>query len=213
MGTFAGTTLITEVARRLRDTTNTAYPRATILNAINRVQDAMNVRLGLVHASTTFVTSNTALYSTSAIATDYAYPVQMYDQNQRELNLLAFERLTQQDEEWLRSFGNRPEFYAPIGRELLAVSPIPYVPMTLTLRYVKHPTALADAGAPLWDLPDEHKPLLLDLVEALMLLRARDFHAIQEAIKRAAPKLGIEDITQIFRKQVMGELPKGPVRG
>jgi len=205
MGTFAGNTLITELARRLRDTTNVAYPRATVLNIINRVQDAMNVRLGLVYGQTTFNTGNQALYSTSAIASDYAYPVQMFDANQRELDMISFDRLTQQDEEWVRRFGNRPEVYAPIGRELLAVTPIPVVAMTLTMRYVKHPTALADAGAPLWDLPDEHKPLLLDLSEALLSLRSRDYIAIQEAVNRAAPKLGLEDAAQVLRKGTVGD--------
>lgn len=208
MGTFAGNALIDEVARRLRDTTNTAYPRATVLNVLNRVQDALNVRLGLVHATATFSTGNQALYLTSAIATNYAYPVQMFDVSGRELDLVPFDRLTQQDDRWLRTEGTRPEFYAPIGRELLAIGPIPRTPMTLTLRYIKHPTALVDAAAPLWDLPDEHKPLLLDLAEAVLLLRARDFRAIQEAVNRAAPKLGLEDAAQITRHGTPGERVK-----
>lgn len=214
MGTFAGNTLIDEVARRMRDTSNTAYPRATVLNILNRVQDAINVRLGLVHATATFATSNTALYSTSTIASNYAYPVQMFDAEGRELDLVPFDRLTQQDDRWLRLRGQRPEFFSPIGRELLAVGPVPFSASTLTLRYIKHPTALADAGAPLWDLPDEHKPLLLDLVEAVLLLRARDFRAIQESLNRAAPKLGLEDQAQIVRRGTVGErLKAGPVTG
>lgn len=205
MGTFAGSTLISELSRRLRDTANNGYPRATILNVINRVQDCVNVRLGLVHNTATFSTGNQALYSTSAIAADYAYPVQMFDANQREVDLITYDRLVQQDDEWMRNFGNRPVVFAPIGRELLALTPIPFVPMTLTLKYVKHPTALADAGTPLCDWPDEHKPLILDLCEALLLLIPRDFHGIQEAINRVAPKLGLEDAVQIMRRGTPGD--------
>lgn len=210
MGTFDGATLINETARRLRDTANTGYSRVLILNVINRVQDAVNVRLGLVHGAALLTTSNTALYSTAAFATNWAYPVQVFDGNSFELDILPLDRLTQQDPQWLRRFGDRPEVCAPIGRELIAITPIPYAPMQISFRYVKHPTALADAGAPLWDLPDEHKPLVLDLVEAVLLTRSRDFRAMQEAINRAAPKLALEDVSQIIRKGIVGEGFKVP---
>lgn len=213
MGTFDGATLINETARRLRDTANTGYSRVLVLNVINRVQDAINVRLGLVHGAAILTTGNTALYSTSAFATNWAYPVQISDVNGRELDQVPFERLVQQDSQWIRRFGDRPELYAPIGRELIAITPIPYATMNLNVRYVKHPTALADAGAPLWDLSDEHKPLLLDLVEAVLLTRSRDFRAMQEAINRAAPKLALEDVAQIIRKGVVGEGFKPPMPG
>lgn len=204
MGTFSGANLINETARRLRDTLNTGYSRVLVLNVLNRCQDALNIRLGLVHGSATFNTSNTSLYSTSAIATDYAYPVQLFDANQREIDHVKFDALTNQDDDWLRTFGNRPEIFAPIGRELLVVSPIPYVSMQLTLRYVKHTTALTD-GATTIDIPDEHKPLLLDLAEAVLLLRSRDFHGMQEAVSRVAPKLALEDMAQIIRHGTVGE--------
>ena len=83
MGTFAGNALIDEVARRLRDTLHVAYPAATVLNILNRVQDAVNMRLGLVHGSATLATTATALYATSAIAAGWGYIVQAHDQNQR----------------------------------------------------------------------------------------------------------------------------------
>ncbi len=209
MGTFTGSDLINRLSARLRDTSNTGYPRATILNVINRVQDCVNVRLGLVHNTATFSTSNTALYSTSAIASDYAYPVQVFDGNNIELDLIPFDRLVQQDEHWLRRFGARPVVAAPVGRELLVISPIPTVPMTMTVRYVKHPTTLVD-GAGAWDLPDEHVGLVLDLCEAVLLLMPRDFQALQAAVQRAAPALQLEDVAQIVRRATPGDALKAP---
>ena len=72
--------------------------------------------------------------------------------------------------------------------------------MVLSLRYVKHLTELADAATPLCEWPDEHKPLILDLCEAVLLFRGRDFRAMQDAIGRAATKLGLEDTAQIYRR-------------
>lgn len=205
MGTFSGASLINELARRLRDTLNTGYSRVLVLNIINRVQDSVNVRLGLVYGTATFATTGTAFYSTSAIASNYAYPVAIRDEQQREIDMVPFSKLAAQDPEWVRRFGDRPEMFAPLGRELLVISPIPQKAQTLTLVYVKHPTALADAGAPLWDLPDEHKPLVLDLAESVLLFRSREFKAMQEALGRAAPKLLLEDAAQILRRGTVGE--------
>ena len=204
MGTFTGANLIDELSFRLRDPTNVAYPRVVSLNILNRVQSAVNIRLGLVHGSATFTTTTSAFYSIAAIAADIAYPVQLFDESQRELDQIDFDRLTQQDPKWSRLRGIRPEVYATLGREGLIVTPIPRRATTLTLRYVKHPTTLTD-GAPAWDLPDEHRSLVTDLSEALLMLRARDFAAIQETLTRVTPKFGIEDIVASLRKQTVGE--------
>ncbi len=204
MGNFSGQGLINELAVRLRDPSNVAYPRATVLNVLNYVQYAVNVRLGLVHNTATLTTGNQALYATTSFATDYIYPVQIFDANNEEIDLVPYTTLVHQDRDWLRAQGNRVLIAAPIGRELLALTPIPYQPQTLTIRYVKKPKALADdAGTADW--PDEYKPLVLDLAEALLLLRGRYWNGIQEAISRAAQKLSLDDAAQLIRRGTPGE--------
>jgi hypothetical protein len=199
MPTYNGSGLINELSTRLRDPTNNGYPRATILNVLNRVQDCVNVRFGLVHNTATFTTGNTALYSTAAIASDYARPVQCFDGGNREIDLVPFESLVEQSPTWLRDTASRPSVYAPIGRELLAITPIPTTPMTMTLRYVKHLVALTDTSQ-LVEWPDEFKPLILDLTEMLLLLIPRDFRALHDILGRLAPKFGFEDRARTLRR-------------
>jgi hypothetical protein len=205
MGTYSGSALINELATRLRDPSNTGYPRATVLNIINRVQDAVNVRLGLVHATASFTTTpGVTLYQAASIASNFAYVRQAFDDNNIELDVIPYKKLVEQDPRWIHRVGP-PQVVSQIGRTIIVVTPTPLRPTSVTIKYVKHPTALADAGSPTWDLPDEHKPLVLDLAEAVLLFRGRQFRAMQEALTRAAPKLGLEDAAQILRHGTVGE--------
>jgi hypothetical protein len=199
MGTFAGNTLIDELSRRLRDTGNFGYARGDILSILNVSQRAVNARLGLVLSSATLTTVNTPLYSVPAIATDIVRVVEVRDSD-RILTKVPYEHLVYQDQNWLRLYGAQAEVFANIGRDLLAIIPTPVVPTSLTITYVKQPTDLADAATPLWDLPDEHKSLVLDVVEAVLLFRGREFENMQAVLERIAPALGLETTIQQLRR-------------
>lgn len=199
MGTLAGNTLIDELSRRLRDTGNIGYPRATILSVLNVAQRAVNARLGLVMNTATLTTVNTPLYSVPDIATDIVRVVEVRD-NDRTLVKVPYEHLVYQDANWLRLYSAQAEVFSNVGRDLLVVIPTPVVSTALTVVYVKQPTDLADAGAPLWDLPDEHRSLVLDLTEAVLLFRGREFENMQAVLERIAPALGLETTLQQLRR-------------
>lgn len=199
MGTLAGNTLIDELSRRLRDTGNFGYARGDILSVLNVSQRAVNARLGLVLSSATLTTVNTPLYDVPSIATDIVRVVEVRD-NDRILTKVPYEHLVYQDQNWLRLYGAQAEVFANVGRDLLVVIPTPVVPTSLTVTYVKQPTDLADAATPLWDLPDEHKSLVLDLVEAVLLFRGREFENMQAVLERIAPALGLETTIQQLRR-------------
>ena len=199
MGTLAGNTLIDELARRLRDTGNFGYPRATILSVLNVAQRSVNARLGLVMASTTVTTVNTPLYSIPAIATDIVRIIEIRD-NDRTLVRVPYEHLTYQDPTWLRRYGAQAEVFSSVGRDLLIIIPTPVVSSSLTVTYVKQPADLADAATPAWDLPDEHRSLVVDLTEAVLLFRGREFENMQAVLERIAPALGIETTLQQLRR-------------
>ena len=199
MGTFAGNTLIDELSRRLRDTANIGYPRATILSVLNNVQRSVNARLGLVLDIATVSTINTTLFATADIASDIVRVVEVRD-NDRLLTQVPWDHLVYQDPLWLRGTGPQAEVFAPIGRDLLAIIPLPVTPTDLTVTYIKQPTDLADAASPLWDLPDEHKSLVLDLAEAVLLYRGREFANLKVALERVGDALGIENLIQQARR-------------
>lgn len=200
MGTYTGAQFINDVARRLRDTSNTGYPRATVLTFLNACQDLINVRLALTTATTTVTTSNTAIYQ---LPTTTPRILTVRDTDSRELANVSWDWLVAQNVDWLRSFGQRAEIWSQVGRDLLILTPIPEVATALTVVYAPYPTQLAD-DAVAWTLPDEHKSLLTDLTCGVLLFRAREFNAMQDAINRVAPKLGMEDAAQILRRGGMG---------
>lgn len=201
MGTITGAQFIDEVARRLRDTSNTGYPRAMVLRSLNAVQDLVNVRLGLLQATTTLDTEDRALY-TLPTTTPRVLTVRE-TLSGREIANVPWNRLVAQNDKWLRTYGPQPLLWSQIGRDLLVVTPIPSDELSLTITYVRYPTALTDAAVA-WDLPDEHKSLLTDLTEAVLLFRSREFNGLQEALNRAAPKLGLEAASQIVRRGTAG---------
>lgn len=199
MGTFAGNTLITDLARRLRDSANIGYPRATVLDIINRSQRALNAHLGLVTASASLVTTNSTIYSIPAIATDIVRIIEV-NEGGRLLTRVPWVNLVHQDDRWLRREGTQAEVYSTVGRDLLILVPTPKVSKTMTVVYVKQTTNLADAGSPLLEIPDEHKPLLLDLAESVLLFRGRNFRNMQVAMGRVTAAMGVENkIEGVFR--------------
>lgn len=199
MGTFAGSDLINTVARRLRDTGNIGYTRVQVLDIINRTQRSINAYLGLVMNNTTFVTTVAPLYSVSAIAADIVRIIEVRE-GSRILTKIPWQHLQHQSPKWVRMPDGQPEVFATIGRDLLALVPVPKTPTTLTVTYVKLTTNMTDSGVSFMDLPDEHKPLLVDLAEAVLLFRGREFKIMQAALKRIADALGIEVATQGMRR-------------
>lgn len=199
MGSFTGNNLIDELSRRLRDTNNLGYPRATVLDILNRSQRSINARLSLVHATATLTTTNSPLYSIPAIATDIVR-VSAIRHDGRELTKIPWEQLAAQGRGWPRQFGPKPEEFGHIGRDLLFVVPLVAVPVDLTVVYVRQTPDMDDGVVTPLAVPDEHASLVLDLSEAVLLYRGREFRAMQQALSRVAPALGIEDLMQGERR-------------
>lgn len=202
MGSYTGAQFIDDVARRLRDTTNTGYSRTQVLRFLNAGQDLINMRLALLQDEFTLTTESRALYQ---LTTAVPRILTVREADGRELANVPWDRLIAQDTDWIRRFAPRAELWSQIGRDLLAITPIPERGTSLTVVHVKFPAPLADNSTP-WELPDEHKALLTDLAEAILLFRSREFNALQEALNRAAPKLGMEDVSQILRRGGQGRM-------
>ena len=191
-----GDDLIDSLARRVRDTTNTAYPRTFLLDILNRVTRCLNAGLRLKLASASFTpTAQRALYQTTEVAADIIRVVAVREGG-RDLQEVPSDHLTFQDNEWVRRQGPRPEVWSRIGRDLLVIAPCQVQsPPALTVHYISVPTANTDAATPIETPPDEYVPVLLDLSEALALLSSRVHNApsaIRAPLERASNALGIE---------------------
>src|SRR6185295_8951480 len=127
---YTATFLIDTLATRLRDPNNTGYPRAAVLDVLNRAQRSINARLGLVQDDTTFTTSGLSLYPLEDIDTTILRVLSVRD-GDRELDGIGWRQLAQQDDVWLRRFSRLTQHWSQIGRELLVITPIPLIPVVL----------------------------------------------------------------------------------
>lgn len=198
---FDGQTLVNDLSRRLRDTANLGYSRATVLEMLNRSQRSINAHLGLVTNEATFTPVNTPLISIPTIATDIVRIVEIRDDQNRVLTKVPWTHIVYQSDRWLRAIGApQPEVFATIGRDLLVVIPVARIPGPLTAHYVRQTPDMADSNASFMVLPDEHKAIIMDLAEAMLCFRGRVIGAMQQALGRLTNALGIEDVFQTARR-------------
>jgi hypothetical protein len=203
MGTLQGDNLITELSRKVRDTANAGYTRVLVLDVLNRAQRSINARLGLVHSTAAFTTTNSPIYDIPTIAADVVRVIAVRDNN-RELDQVMWHDLVHQDRKWYRLRGPRALAFSTIGRELLVVIPAPQIATSLTAVYVQQTANMDDGAVTPLAIPDEYKPILLDLGEAILMFKAREFKSMEEALKRAAVALGIDGLLQRSRRGSVG---------
>lgn len=189
-----GTTLVTQLARRIRDTANFAHTRTFLLETLNRCNRALNAALQAETATASIVSvPGRVLY---AIPDTIVRVIGVRDAAGRELQEIDYEQLVENDPEWLHRVGPRPELFSRVGRDLLAIYPAQSGPAeALTAVYVVLTTDLLDNGADTPSVPDDNASILLDLAEVVAYLHGRIFtpqSAIQAPLQRVAATLGIE---------------------
>lgn len=182
----SGATLIDALARRLRDTSNTAHPRDLLRRILSQSQRALNLNERVRRKTTaTFTTSvRRTLYRTSEIASDVAR-IERIRFLDRTLPETDWRSLVDNSRTWYRDVADRPYTWARIGSTLWVLTPITRAPITVEVVYITVPADLVD-GATLVDFPDEFIPLLVDLAEGVVLLKARLYHAMDGPMSRLA---------------------------
>lgn len=196
----AGTVLVTQLARRVRDTTNFAHARTFLLETLNRCNRALNAAIQ-AEIDTTLIVSvpGRVLYRIPddfSGATNILRVIGVRDLAGRDLQNIDFDQLVENDPEWLHRTGARPELFARVGRDLLVVYPAQTAPAELLVAvYVQLPDDLLDDSGETPSVPFERASILLDLAEVVVYLRGRIFlpeSAIQAPLSRVAAALGIE---------------------
>ena len=176
MATISTQAIITEVGNRLRDPSNFAHPRATVLDILSRVQRCLSIGLRLKITSASFApTARRCLYEITEIASDIGRIVGVRDLG-RDLAEVPFAALGDNDTDWLRREGPQPEVFSTIGRDLVVLTPFQRAsPPTLVVFYTMQTVALVDGAADFPVIPDDYVPLLMDITEAILLMRGRIF--------------------------------------
>jgi len=193
MATTNTQTLVTKVATRARDASNIVHSRATVVAVMSQAQRVVNTRLrSFVKTATVTPVARKVLYQPADIAADALFPIAIRA-GVRDLSQVCWMGLVANDSRWLRSAGSEPQVFATIGRSIFAVVPAyTGIPQDLTIVYVPALDDLIDLAADFPVIADEHVPMMLDLTEALLLMRARVLEPAQLALERFASALDAE---------------------
>lgn len=186
-----GATLITALARRLRDTSNTAHPRDLLRRVLSHSQRAINLAQQLKKTTATFTPdAGRTLYEIGEVAANVGRIVRIRAAD-RTLPEISWRQLVDNSRTWFRDIDTQHRTWSRIGGNLFVLTPALIVPSATEVVYVIVPADVVDDTTNV-DVPDEWLPLVMDMAEALMLLRARLYHALDGPMSRIASTLSIK---------------------
>jgi hypothetical protein len=127
------------------------------------------------------------LYEVTEVAADVGRVIGVRDSS-RDLYEVSFALLGANNPDWLRTEGPQPEVFSTIGRDLIVITPFQRAsPPTLEVLYTRQTAVLVDDAGNFAVIPDDYLPLLMDITEAILLMRGRIFtpeSAIPELLAR-----------------------------
>lgn len=175
MSTTAGT-LVTNISIRVRDPNNTGTSRAIVLDLLSRCQNYANAAFDSV-LNTVALPTNQAVYPFASIAPDIIR-IKAVRHGQRDLSKIDFNKLRNINPMWYGTTGPRFETYALFGRQTLILHPNMPTADSVNVVYTQQLPVLANDAA-VMSLPDDQLPFLERLVEAILLLKARDMNGLK----------------------------------
>ncbi|MEE9586074.1 MAG: hypothetical protein V3W09_04155 [Nitrososphaerales archaeon] len=176
-------TLRQVVQDRVRDPSGQTYTNALVIDLLSRSQRILNAGLQLVLVSGTLTTNPwQQIYTPLSTFADFADVVTVQD-NGRDLDPLTLEEQNQINRQWFRRIGPSFESFTRLGRTLLAIHPAKDHTSSVTVVYAKLTTTLTADGDSV-EFSDDKSPLIVDLSEALALIRERRLEAVQVVLQR-----------------------------
>gem|GEM_PF-6480198 len=173
---------------RLRGPAHTPELIRTILA---HAQCLVNARLGHVLVTETLTTRPRQQVYSTALLTDSLRVVGVRESN-RDLAPALWRSLGFAHRHWFRRTGSRFEVFSRLGRNLLILHPAKPEQSSVSVASIKLTGALGDTDQV--ELSDEDLPPVLDLAEAVLLLRERRFESLKEVLTRLAAALGISNV-------------------
>jgi hypothetical protein len=193
------TTVINTVARRLRDTSNFAYPRAELIRFVDHAQRVINAHLKAVlltvditEAAVSGLGKFTSVYRINTLLAlaggQAASSIEAVRHNEKTLERVGWRNIVHQDRNWFQESGKRWLLWATIGKDLLILYPHFLSNRTDSVLEVVYtpavPSTILDNGTNDIVLPDDLIPVLQDFVEVLALLSGRRFSEASDPISR-----------------------------
>lgn len=186
----------TIVLKRSRDPLGTANPSIMIWDLFNRLQIAVNGQIEDVVGSVSLsLNARQCVYQINALMPAAQKILGVRDAN-RDLYPMELDQLRGLDRYWFRRFKDQLRWFALCGYDLLIIGP-PQDALseakTVTVLYNAVTTTIVNDGST-FSLQDENVESVMELTEAILLAKARDWAGAKQALKRAVTSLGLEHV-------------------
>lgn len=184
-----GATLITALATRLRDAGSTAHARTLLLRVLSHSQRIVNRAHRLEKATVSF-TPNTgrAIFTIAQVASDVARIERIIDDDDRTLPEVSWDHLLADSPTWYRDTTSRHRVWARLGGNLFVLTPRALTALPVSVVYTIVPPDVTDDATNV-TLADEWLPLVMDIAESIMLLKARIYAPLEATMARIAASM------------------------
>ena len=181
--------LVTELLKRIRDPeglgTTRTFARKILGYAQQLVNGAVSSRIEVREVATE---PRRLIYKLTDLAPNAIKVLKVTDGERDVTKLSSWKQLAHIDRQWSRRLSTRFQAFAMIGNDLIVIYPAKPEASTVRLRY-SVATDLFTQDADVLCIQDEYVPLLLDVAEAILLLRKRNYVQLEEVSARIATGL------------------------
>lgn len=181
--------LSAQVAGRVRDPNFNGTTQLQTIQLLSYSQQVVNGILGDVTGQVSLVVQPRSLiYQISSFLPSAVKILAIRDAGGRDLVPEPFSALSWFHQKWLTSIADSPRTYHLAGRDILIIYPGVRSAQTLTVVYSNLTTPLATTGDSTV-VPNEDDDAILDLSEALLLLKNRDMAGAKTVYDRLAGRI------------------------
>ena len=162
-----------------------AHNSTLMLRVISKVQQIVNAGMGVVRETATLSTlPYMQLYDIRDSLPNQAGVRAVLDNGVYDAERLqTWRELLYWDRRWFRRVAQRFESFITMGYDLLIVHPGKVIDSTATVVYTKLTLPLAVLSDPV-EMPAEQVAIIVDVAEALLLLRERRFESLTPLLKQ-----------------------------
>lgn len=179
-------TLTSQVSERARDPNQTGTTQANVISLFSFCQQVVNgITADVTVQDSLAMTAQQLIYPIFANMPDSVRVLAVRDASGRDLVPLGdFAALGQVKNSWPILYSSAPRSYTLCGRDLLIIYPgVAVSPPTLTVISAALTTALT-SGTQTTQVTNDDDDAVMDLCEALLLLKSRDIPDCQKIIER-----------------------------